>query len=259
VTKDGDGYQKARQAFGVLLGTHGQSMYFAARYIGGLYVNRDHKGDTNARAPYQVVEAERQRAALKLLTEQVFSDKPFQFPPDFYNYMAASRWSHWGARDVLRQDYAVHEVIAMWQDRILQQLMSSLTMTRLHDSELKIPADQDAFTTAELIHRLTKTIFSESDKMETREFTNRKPAISSMRRNLQRNYLKRLSSLAMANGAAPSDCQTIAYAQLESLEGRLRKLMADQPKLDDYSKAHLSESASRIRKVLDARLALNAP
>jgi hypothetical protein len=259
VTKEGDGYQIARRAFGVLLGNYGTTMHFASRNIGGLYVHRDHKGDANGRPPYVVVPAEKQRQALTILEESVFNDKPFQFPPELYNYLASSRWSHWGTRDAMRQDYAVHEVIAMWQDRILQQLMSPLTMTRLHDSELKVPADQDAFTAAELLARLTKAVFAEADQLETREFTNRKPAISSVRRNLQRSYLKRLSSLAMANGAAPHDCQTIAYAQLEGLEGRLKKLLADQPRLDDYSKAHLSESASRIRKVLDARLALNAP
>ena len=259
VTKDGDGYQIARRAFGVLLGNYGSSMHFASRNIGGIYVHRDHKGDPNGRAPYIVVPAEKQREALTILEASVFNDKPFQFPPELYNYLASSRWSHWGTREALRQDYAVHEVIAMWQDRVLQQLMSPLTMTRLHDSELKVPADQDAFTAAELIRRLTKAVYAEADKLETREFTNRKPAISSMRRNLQRNFLKRLSSLAMANGAAPHDCQTIAYAELESLEARLKKLISDQPKLDDYSKAHLSETSSRIRKVLDARLALNNP
>ncbi len=171
-----------------------------------------------------------------------------------YNYLAASRWSHWGTRDVLRQDYAVHDVIAMWQDRILQQLLSSLTLERLHDSELKVAADQDAFTTAELLERLTKAVFAETDEMETGEYTNRKPAISSLRRNLQRIYLKRLSNLAMGNSGAPQDCQTVAYLELEELEGRINKLLDAQKKLDSYSKAHLSETSARIRKVLEARL-----
>ncbi len=60
-------------------------------------------------------------------------------------------------------------------------------MDRLHDSELNVPADQDALTTAELLDRLTKAIFSEVDKMPEGEYTNRKPAISSLRRNLQRD------------------------------------------------------------------------
>ncbi|MHB1035085.1 MAG: zinc-dependent metalloprotease [Pirellulales bacterium] len=258
LTADGDGYQRVRRAFAVLLDEHGSAMSYAARFVGGLYVNRDHKGDPNGRAPYVVVEPARQREALTLLEEQIFSDKPFQFPPDLYNRLAAPHWSHWGADVPFRGDFPVHDAISIWQEQILAQLLSSFTLERIHDSELKVPADQDAFTTAELINRLTATIFSEADKLPDGQYTNRKPAISSLRRNLQRNYLKRLSYLAMGNLNAPDDCQTVAFAELESLEGRIKKTL-EKPNLDTYSKAHLQESAARIRKVLEARLTLSSP
>jgi hypothetical protein len=147
----------------------------------------------------------------------------------------------------------------MWQDRILEQLLSPLTLERLHDSELHLPADQDALTTPELLDRLTKAIFSEVDKMPDGEYTNRKPAISSLRRNLQRVYLKRLAQLAMGNSDAPQDCQTVAYAELTALEGRINTLLKNNTKLDTYSRAHLEETASRIHKVVDARLNLATP
>ena len=95
--------------------------------------------------------------------------------------------------------------------------------------------------------------------MPAGEYTNRKPAISSLRRNLQRTYLKRLSSLAMGRTGAPQDCQTVAYAELASLEGRINELLKSDTKLDTYSRAHLEESASRIRRVLDARFNLTSP
>ena len=222
-------------------------------------MNRSHKGDPNGQPPFVVVDAAKQREALTLLEEQVFSDKPFQFPPALYNHLAASRWNHWGVDMPTRTDYPVHEVIGMWQDRILSQLMSPLTLDRLHDSEMKVPADQDALTSAELLQRLTRTIFAEVDKMPEGEPTNRKPAISSLRRNLQRSYLKRLANLAMTDSGAPQDCQTLAYAELSGLESRISNLLRTNPKLDDYSKAHLQETASRIQKVIDARLQLSRP
>ena len=130
VTEKGDGYERARQAFGVLLGNYGRAVYFAARNIGGLNVNRDHKGDPNGRSPYVVVPVAKQRKALGLLEQQVFSDKPFSFPPELYNHLASSHWDHWGSDLPLRTDYAVHDVIGMWQDRILSQITGSLTLTR---------------------------------------------------------------------------------------------------------------------------------
>ena len=159
----------------------------------------------------------------------------------------------------LRPDYPVHEVISLWQSRILDQLMSSLTLERLHDSELKVAADQEAFTTADLIGRLTKMVYAELDNLQAGEYTNRKPAISSLRRNLQRDYLTRLSNLALGNSRAPEDCQTVAFAELKSIQEKMNKLLASNVKLDDYSKAHMTESSARIAKVLDAKMDLRLP
>jgi hypothetical protein len=148
----------------------------------------------------------------------------------------------------------------MWQERILGQLLSPTTLERMHDAEAKLPPDADVLTTAELIERLTKSIFSEVESVKEGEFTNRKPAISSLRRNLQRSYLSTLGSLAMGNGSAPADCETIAYAELSSLNGRIQGLLGNgNAKLDSYSRAHLMETSSRIQKVLEARLTLARP
>jgi hypothetical protein len=110
-----------------------------------------------------------------------------------------------------------------------------------------------------LIERLTKSVFSELGSLDEGDFTNRKPAISSLRRNLQREYLRRLSRLAMGDTFAPDDCQTVAYAELSALEDRIGQLLKSNVKLDSYSRAHLQESASRIGKVLKAQLTLYSP
>ncbi len=194
-----------------------------------------------------------------MLEDQVFSDKPFDFPRELYGYLASSRWSHWGTDVPMRTDYPVHEVIGMWQSRIMAQLLSSLTLERLHDSELHLPPDQDALTTAELMDRLTKAIFVELDDMPAGDYTNRKPAISSLRRNLQRSYLKNLSDIALGNTRSPEDCQTVAFAELKGLEDRINATLDGDRKLDTYSRAHLEESASRIHKVIDSRLTFSRP
>ena len=53
--------------------------------------------------------------------------------------------------------------------------------------------------------------------------------------------------------------KTIAYADLSSLEAGIGQMLKSNVKLDSYSRAHLVESASRIRKVLDADLSLYSP
>jgi hypothetical protein len=258
-TRDGDDYTQVRRALNVLLSNHGQAMFFAARYVGGLNTTRSHKGDKDAAPPLTFVDAGKQRAALTLLEEQVFSDKPFQFPPDLYKYLAASNWRHWGVRESDRKDFPLHEVVSQWQGTIMDQLLSSATLERMHDSELKaIPAD-DVLTVAEMIQRLTKSIFAELETITKGEFTDRKPAISSLRRNLQREYARRLSNLALGRTMAPSDCQTLAYAELASIEKRMRRFLDSGAQLDAYSRAHITESADRIQKLRDARFTLTSP
>jgi hypothetical protein len=259
MTGDGEGYQRVRRAFNILLAEYGSAMYFSARFVGGLYVNRDHKGDPGSRPPFAVVEAAKQREALATLEQNVFSENAFQFPPQLLNHLAPSKWSHWGVQEQERADFPVHAVVLFWQDRVLAQLLATTTLQRLTDTELKVPAEQDTLTAAELLERLTAAIFRETEKLDGGNYTNRKPAVSALRRSLQRRYLERLTALALGNVVAPEDCQTLAYTELERLEARIKRVLAGKVQLDGYTSAHLKETSARIRKVLDARVELRNP
>lgn len=261
-TKEGDDYTQARRTFNVVVAQAGQAMFFASRQVGGLKTSRSHKGDKDAKLPVQAVDAKLQREVLEMLDKNLFSDKPFSFPPEIYNQLGWSNWSHWGVNSPTRKDFGVHDFILMWQERVLSQLLSSITLERMHDAELKSSPDADVVTTAELLDRLTKSIFSDVEGLKEGEYSNRKPAIGSLRRNLQRSYLKSLSQLAMGNTSAPQDCQTVAYLQLTDLQAKIKKVLdnaAMTGKLDVYSRAHLQETSARIQKVLDARLSLSSP
>jgi hypothetical protein len=276
-TADDEGYQRVRQAFGVLLAAHGQAMYTASRLVGGLYSSRAHKDDPGAPAPFRVVDPAKQREAVSLLESQMFSATPFSFPPELYNQLVATQWHHWGSRPVDREDYPVHDVVLMWQDRVLSRLLDPLTLNRIRDSELKVPADQDAFTTVELLDRLSKSVLAELDTIGPANYTNRKPAIPSFRRGLQRSYVDRLSRLALGSGRwggggmitvlgggpiaeANPDAQALAAQQLRAVGGRVKSLLAKADvKLDDATLAHLVDLDGRIQKVLDARLEMPRP
>ncbi|MGE5195134.1 MAG: zinc-dependent metalloprotease, partial [Deltaproteobacteria bacterium] len=266
---NGDGYQRARQAFGMLLSEYWRTLSFVARYPGGIYVHRDHKGDPNGRPPFQAVEAAKQREAMKLLAESAFNLPPLP-PPDVLNALASTRWSHWGMREPRRLDYPVHAQIELMQGNILSQLLSTSTLNRLHDGELKLAVDADAYTLAEHLRSIVESIFTEwREPPKPGEYTNRKPYISSLRRNLQRTTLKRLGGLvnappgagglaALLGGSAtgvPEDARTIVRMHLGEMDRQITALLAAQDvKLDDYSRAHLLDSQERIRKLLSAQI-----
>lgn len=260
MSKEGEDYSKVRQAFNVLLSQYGQAMFFASRTIGGLRTSRSHKGDKDAQPPVAPIDVAAQRGALELVETQVLSDQPFQFPPELYGYLAASRWRHWGTSSRAQKDFPLHDTILMWQSRILDQLLSPVTLGRIHDSELKTPADQDVLTTAELIERLTGAVFAEVGALQPGEHSNRQPAISSLRRNLQRHLLDELGRLALGSNA-PEDCRAVAAAQLSRLAGQVELALQrrGELKLDTYTTAHLEDSLRTIRKVLDAQVEASRP
>ncbi len=256
----GGRYERVRQAFGVLLSAHGQAMYNASRLVGGLSGSRSHRGDANAKPPFTVVSAKKQRDAIELLATEMFGAKPFSFPPELYNQLAASRWSHWGVQEVDREDYPVHETILMWQDRVLGRLLDPVVLARVRDNELKVPADEDAFTLAELFEKLSKSVMAEVTSTEPGDYTDRTPAVASLRRGLQRAFVIRLAGIAMSGGASNPDAQALAADQMRSLASGIEALLAKEDvKLDTASRAHLADLRDRISKVLDARLNISRP
>jgi len=257
---DGDDFTQARRAFNVLLSTHGEGMFYASRYVGGVLTSRSHKGDKDARPPFTIVAPKKQRESLSLLEKEVFGRDAYTFiPRDMHQYLGPLRWRHWGATYTLREDYPIHNMILARQVEALTQLLSPGTLERIADNEYKTPPGEDAFTNAELIQRLTKAIFAEVDTTKAGKFTARTPAISSLRRNLQREYLERLANIALGKSGSPHDCRTIAAMELTSLQQRVDKLLKGKVKLDPYSRAHLIDTTRTIELVLDADLVISRP
>lgn len=256
LVNDGDDYTAARRAFQNLISLQTRAMQFAARYVGGVKMSRSHKGDKDAQPPFSLPDPKLQRDVLTLLEQKVFSDQPYSLPAETWNLLGTTHWSHWGLQPPTRRDFGIHDFVLGQQQQILSTLLSANNLSRLFDAELKAPAEAEIVTAAELIQRLTKSIFSEVDTVRSGEFTNRKPAISSLRRNLQRAYFERLSDMALRRGGAPADCKSIAYTELSALHGRIDAMLKSEAKLDDYTRAHLTELQVQIKKVLEASITL---
>ena len=262
--KEGDGYQRVRRAFGMLMYEYMRGGAVAAKYVGGHYMARDHKGDPDARPPVRVVEAAKQRAALEMLADHIFSPTAFKLSPKLINHLAAGRWNHWGSRDwAMDTEYRVHDVILRIQSWALFDLLNGDTLTRLLDAQMRVNEDDDLLTIPELFGTLNEAIFSEVVKPlpPDGEWTNRKPFIGSIRRNLQRKYVSELIDLALeaSYGYSPQVARTQAWYQLKKLSGQLsEKLRPEQARtIDEYTIAHLDETRTRIDKALEAMYSLN--
>ncbi len=138
-------------------------------------------------------------------------------------------------------------------------MFSARTLQRLHDSEVKVAEDEDVYTLAEHLRLIVAGVFTEwSAKPAAAEYTDRKPYIDSFRRNLQRETLQQLANLVTGE-SDPKDARTLARMHLQKLNTQIANLLkAKDLKLDDYSRAHLLDCQSQIKRVLDAQLSISS-
>ena len=98
MVKDGESWARARTAFAILLSQWGNAAYLASSYVGGQSSPATTRGDKGDARPDR--RRSRRRSSARPLkafvTEQVLSDKAFQFSPALLRKLAGERWYHWG-------------------------------------------------------------------------------------------------------------------------------------------------------------------
>lgn len=255
--KDGDSWTKAREGYELTLNLQLKNISMMANWVGGAHVNRDKKGDPKERMPIEVVSADKQRAALNFVLESTFRDASYALSPELLSRLTKDFFGGFGADPT----WPVHDRILAMQASALTMLMNATTLRRVYDNEFRIPADQDAFTLPELLSSVSDEIWSELDEKPEAKFTDRKPMISSLRRNLQREHLERLIDLTLpGNGssAAYKAISNLCMLQLGELKASIDEALdGSKDSIDAYTKAHLAEASQRITKALDADYVYN--
>jgi hypothetical protein len=227
-------------------------------WLGGAFVNRDKKGDPGDRTPIEVVPVDQQRAALRFVMENAFRDEAFGLTPDLLRRMTVDKWLDDSTMAFQESTWPVHDRVMGIQAMVLTRVLNPGTLGWVYDNEFLTPADQDMITLPEVLKAMDREIWSELDGGEG-EFTERKPMISSLRRNLQREYVSRLVDLSMPESwgqAAHKALSNLALMHLRALSARLGQVQ-DKAGLDAYSRAHLVETKLRIDKALEAGYTLN--
>jgi hypothetical protein len=274
VVDKGEGYQRVRQAFNLLLRQYGDGAYLVASFVGGEHAYRDHRDDPDGRDPLVPVHAARQRKALEFLQQHILNDKYFRFPPKLLRRLAADRWSHWGNGRGGSVDFPLHDRILGIQRVVLDHLLDGGVLSRIQNNALKTNADEQPVQISEVFRTLTDGTWGE---YPTKAAPDAKKAVASsvIRRNLQREHVKALSNLVLGErsggrgflmflggggGSAPPDARSLARLHLREIQSRITTALAEKTApADDTTRAHLEECRERIGRVLNASLQLNEP
>ena len=277
--KDGESWSRLRVAFSYLMGQFGNAADLVASHIGGQSVSRDHKGDKDARDPIVPISGEKQRSALSFLVENVLSDKSFQFSPALLRRLSKDHWDMGVGASWAGQSGAlpVNDRVLAIQKIALSHCLSASVLTRLQDQELQSEPGSKPLAVAEVFRSLSDGIYAELNTPPLADGKPRPVGCSTIRRNLQREYLRRLSTIVLGEGRSPygdafpfvlfgesgrypADARALARLHLKELGERIiRVLGAKDVTLDDTCRAHFDELAQKIGKILNADLSSNEP
>ena len=260
----GDSWAKAREGFEMTISMQFRSISMMSNWVGGTFVNRDKKGDPNARPPLVVVPAKQQRDALQFVIDQSFSDESYGLSPELLRHLSADKWLDGDNWSSAMQDatWPIHDRVMGLQASSLTMLMNPTTLRRVYDNEFIVGEEEEAITLAEVMSSIGAAIWSELTLTPKDGYTTRKPFISSLRRNLQKEHLGRLIDLSMRTENGPVAFRPIAdLAQMElhDLQTKINALVKEQgDKLDPYSRSHLLQMQTVIEKALNSQFIYNA-
>jgi hypothetical protein len=255
VVSEGEEYLDLRNAVNGLIFERYGALQSATKVIGGLYFNRDHRGQPGQRPAFVPVTADRQREAVRVLMEHAFDEGAWRFEESTLNRLAPNRYGDFANQSGgFPVDYAVHAQVGAVQQNLMGLMIDHGRLWRMVDNELRMP-DGEPYTLAEYLRTVTDGIWSEIFATPAR-------TPDSFRRNGQRMYLDGFEQMLLkregsaASPPAPEDARSLARHHLTRIADRIDEVL--DRITDDMHAAHLAESRARIRRALEASMMIEA-
>ncbi len=218
----------------------------AAKYVGGISLLRDQAG--SGRAPITPTSADKQRTALNLLADSLFSESNFRFSPEFLSRLSVDfldrevGWSV-GTSASYAVSLSLPDRVLALQRSVLQRLTIDGVAKRLTDSPALTGENAPALSIAELYGTLQNRIWSEAESGTV---------TTPMRRALQREYLRwMVFTLKRESGNTPGDARVIVRAQAKQLLAKLDAARRNASGSVEH-RAHMDDAFDQLQSALNA-------
>ena len=219
----------------------------AGKYIGGTYTSRTLAG--SGQALLVPVEPAKQRAALDLILTETLSSSSFRFDPKFMSRLAVDQLDRFApGRNMLNPDFSLASSVLTIQRGVLDGLMGDVMAGRLADAETKVEDPKTLMNYADVQQRLSTAVWSELKGKGA------KGEIDSLRRNLQREHVRRLAGgVIRPSSSAAADVRSVHRQTALELEAQLKSALAAGG-WTSIARAHLADSLSTLGEALKAPL-----
>lgn len=243
--RPGEGAVRQRRMLAVGFGQLHISADLVSKYVGGMHTTREVPGTPGAagrQASFVPVDPEQQRRALDFLAKGLFSADSFRFSPQFIANLAPDFVEFRG-----RSPVSISASVLRVQNAALDRLMSGGTATRLLDLPLYLADAGKAkqISLSDVYSTLQGAVWSE---------LKRGGEIDPLRRNLQREHLRRVqSALVRSSTPLPPDAMSLLRLHANRLQAELR--VAEKRKgLSIETQAHLKDSLDSLTEALRATM-----
>jgi hypothetical protein len=239
--KPGESYERLTRSFSSGFRSLSQITPSLAKYVGGVKHVRDRAGSPNAL--YTPTPVAKQREALQLVTDGIFKVDSFKFKPEFVSRLSIDHFDRLGPGRG-NPDVSIANSVLNLQRGTLDILYADAVAQRLLDSQDKVAKPADAMKLSEVYETLQNAIWSELRTGGD---------ITTMRRNLQREHIKRIgNTLTRPATNSPADVRSLMRDGAVQLQAQIRAAMAKP--MSKEAKAHLGESLSTLTEALKASL-----
>jgi hypothetical protein len=251
--KNGDAYEDETNAFGRLMGGYLGCATLPARFIGGQYLSRAHRGDPHAAPPIVPTPRDMQRRAFDVVDRFLFTASDLRLSPSLLNKLGYSEWAgygyvgytgygnlpQWAYNPPKRHDVPLAEQIGRAQDRAIGQMFQPLVLARL-EAGASETSDPHPMTLSDLFSWMQSSVYREIMGGHVR-------SIDRVRRTLQSHYLETLGTLYTKPPAGtPEEAQALARASLVAVAEAAERT-ARTGGFDPATRAHVALLAARAR------------
>ena len=207
-----ESWEEYRNAHAVLMRSYDRALNIISRYIGGVYVERSNPQNEVTKDPYSPVPYDYQKKAMYALSEYAFSTEAFPINSELLRLVQIERRD----QDLRgeQEDPQIHKLILSMQSRVLNHLLNAKTLYRLSDTGLY----GNTYSVDEMMEDLTKAVFSGDPRNQ----------VSTIRRNLQVNYVRRLIEI-MSQDYYDELSTTAVYKSLRDIQKISRKSSSHSP------------------------------
>jgi len=245
--REGESYESTRYGMLVAMNNWFRTAAYATHFIGGEYFTRNHRGDPNAKPPFVPVARSDERRAFGMLTQYVFADDAFTYPPALLQRLGSDRFSHWQSDPNAsgRLDLPVDEFAQAYQSILLRQMWQPTVLARLDGIQAVASSQDQTMSLADLFDWTDDAVWGDLGTAGLHD-------VPAVHRALQHHYSEMLVNMMLhPELGTPSDARALARHHLAWLRDRLDSTLA-QRRLDEVTQANFEDIRTEIGQALNA-------